>query len=89
MEESSILQTAYSKIIKKTAEVLKVDEARITPETRFVEDLGAESLDVVTLIIEFEDEFKEKIPDEDIERLKTVRDVGDFIVKRFAAREHA
>jgi acyl carrier protein len=89
MNESFTLENVYSKIRKKTAEVMKVDEALITPETRFVEDLGAESLDIVTLIIEFEDEFKETIPDEDIEGLKTVRDVGSFIMERFAAKDHA
>jgi acyl carrier protein len=52
---------------------------KITPEARFVDDLGADSLDVVELIMAFEEEFGVEIPDEDAEKIATVKDVLDYI----------
>jgi acyl carrier protein len=61
------------------ADQLGVDMEKITPEARFVEDLGADSLDVVELIMAFEEEFGVEIPDEDAEKIATVKDVLDYI----------
>jgi acyl carrier protein len=61
------------------ADQLGVDKEKITPEARFVEDLGADSLDVVELIMAFEEEFGIEIPDEDAEKIATVKDVIDYI----------
>ncbi|EEP61372.1 acyl carrier protein [Sulfurihydrogenibium yellowstonense] len=61
------------------ADQLGVDIEKITPEARFVDDLGADSLDVVELIMAFEEEFGIEIPDEDAEKIATVKDVLDYI----------
>lgn len=61
------------------AEKLGVSEDKITPQASFVDDLGADSLDQVELIMALEDEFDMEIPDEDAEKLKTVKDALDYI----------
>ena len=61
------------------AEKLSVDAAEITPEKSFTNDLGADSLDTVELIMEFEKEFGIQIPDEDAEKIATVGDAIKYI----------
>jgi len=61
------------------SEQFEYDEDSITAETRLVEDLGADSLDVVDLVMLLEDEFEISIPDADIENVKFVRDVVSFV----------
>ena len=58
---------------------LGVDAEKVTPEDSFVEDLGADSLDTVELVMAFEEEFGIEIPDEDAEKLQTVGDAVDYI----------
>ena len=58
---------------------LGVDAEQVVPEANFVEDLGADSLDTVELIMAFEEEFDVEIPDTDAEKIKTVQDVIDYI----------
>jgi acyl carrier protein len=58
---------------------LGVDAEKVTPEASFVEDLGADSLDTVELVMAFEEEFGMEIPDEDAEKLQTVGDVIKYI----------
>ena len=60
---------------------LGVDESKITRDAKFFEDLGADSLDTVELIMEFEKEFRLTIPDEDAEEIKTVGQAIDYIEK--------
>ena len=60
-------------------EQLGVDAEQVVPEANFVEDLGADSLDTVELIMAFEEEFDVEIPDTDAEKIKTVQDVIDYI----------
>jgi acyl carrier protein len=60
-------------------EQLGVDEAEITPNASFVDDLGADSLDTVELVMAFEEAFEIEIPDEDAEKIRTVRDATDYI----------
>ena len=60
-------------------EQLGVDEGQITPDASFIDDLGADSLDTVELVMAFEEEFDIEIPDEDAEKIRTVRDVIDYL----------
>ena len=60
-------------------EQLGVDAERIKPEASFIDDLGADSLDIVELIMAMEEEFDIEIPDEDAEKLKTVSDVVKYL----------
>lgn len=61
------------------AEELEVDEAQITMESHIVDDLGADSLDVVELIMRLEEKFELEIPDEEAEKIQTVADAVKFI----------
>ncbi len=69
-----------AKVKKLIAEVLNINEELITENSKIITDLGAESLDIVTLLMEFEDAFSMKIPDEDAEELLTVSDIIDYIM---------
>ena len=60
---------------------LGVEPEKVTPEASFVEDLGADSLDTVELVMAFEEEFGMEIPDEEAEKLQTVGDAIDYISK--------
>ncbi len=60
-------------------EQLGVDEAEVTPTASFVDDLGADSLDTVELVMAFEEAFEIEIPDEDAEKITTVKDAVDYI----------
>jgi acyl carrier protein len=61
------------------ADQLGIDEDQIVPEAAFIDDLGADSLDIVELIMALEEEFDMEIPDEDAEKIKTVQDAIDYI----------
>ena len=67
------------KVIGIVSEQLGVPKEEITRESKFVDDLKADSLDVVELVMEFEDEFEVTIPDEDYEKIQTVGDAVDYI----------
>ncbi len=67
------------------ADQLGVDIEQIKPESKFVDDLGADSLDVVELIMAFEEEFGIEIPDEDAEKISTVGDVLNYIKEKQGA----
>ena len=75
MTESEI----EAKVIEIVAEQMGTDKAKVNRDTNFVEDLNADSLDQVELVMEFEDEFETSIPDEKAEQLKTVGQAVDFI----------
>ncbi len=64
------------------ADQLGISVDQIKPESKFVDDLGADSLDVVELIMAFEEEFGVEIPDEDAEKIATVQDVLDYIKQK-------
>jgi acyl carrier protein len=70
------------KVIGIVAEQLSVPKEEITRESSFVDDLKADSLDVVELVMEFEDEFEITIPDEDYEKIRTVGDAIDYIQQK-------
>ena len=62
-------------------EQLGVDEGEVTPSASFVDDLGADSLDTVELVMAFEESFGVEIPDEDAEKIATVKDAVEYIEK--------
>ncbi len=70
------------KVIDIVSEQLNVPKEEIKRESRFVDDLKADSLDVVELVMEFEDEFDITIPDEDYEKIQTVGDAADYISQK-------
>ncbi len=67
------------RLVSLITEKLGVDAAEVTPEARFIDDLGADSLDIVELIMDLEDEFDLEIPDEEAEKLSTVGDAIKYI----------
>lgn len=69
----------FDKIKEIVAEQLSIDEDTITMESSFIDDLGADSLDIVELIMAFEDTFDIEIPDADAEKISTVGDAVDYI----------
>ncbi len=68
-----------TKVIEIIAEQLGVDVSEVTPEASFVDDLGADSLDTVELVMALEEEFEVDIPDEDAEKIATVGDAFTYI----------
>ena len=72
------------KIIDIIVDKLGVERSEVTPEAVFVDDLGADSLDLVELIMAMEEEFGTEIADEEAEKLRTVQDVVNFITARAA-----
>ena len=68
------------KVIEIISEQMGADKAEITRETSFINDLNADSLDTVELVMEFEDEFDMSIPDEEAEKIQTVGAAVDYIV---------
>ena len=73
-------QVIEQKVIEIVSEQMGVDKAEITRETSFINDLNADSLDTVELVMEFEDEFDMSIPDEEAEKIQTVGAAIDYIV---------
>jgi len=71
--------TNEAKLKEIIVKLLSVDETEITPGSKFQEDLGADSLDVVELVMEVEEEFDLEIPDECAEKFTTFQDVLDYI----------
>lgn len=71
--------TTYDRLKKIIVEQLGVDEEEVTPQASFVEDLNADSLDLVELIMSLEEEFGMEISDEDAERIQKVQDAVDYI----------
>ena len=74
------VQQIETKVIEIISEQMGVDKAEITRETSFINDLNADSLDTVELVMEFEDEFDMSIPDEEAEKIQTVGAAVDYIV---------
>jgi acyl carrier protein len=64
---------------------LGVEREKLTPDATFIEDLGADSLDIVELVMEFEKEFNIDIPDEDAEKLRTVGDALKYLNEKVTA----
>ncbi len=73
------MSTTLERVKKVVVDRLKVDGNEVTEQASFIDDLGADSLDVVDLVIGFEDEFEIQIPDEDAEKIQTVKQAVDYI----------
>ena len=69
----------YTQITKVLLQALGVEEDEVNPNAKFIEDLGADSLDTVELVMAFEEEFDLEIPDEDAEKITTVGDAISYI----------
>jgi len=78
------MATVFDRVKGIIVEQLGVDEAEVTPEASFVEDLGADSLDVVELVMALEEEFEVEIPDEDAEKIVKVGEAVKYIEQHFA-----
>ena len=67
------------RVKKIVVEHLGVEEAKIQSDSKFIDDLGADSLDTVELVMAFEEEFERELPDEEAEKIYTVKDAVDYI----------
>lgn len=72
-------QDVFEKVKKIIVEQLSAEESEVTAEASFIDDLGADSLDIVELIMALEEEFGVEIPDEDAEKISTVGDAVSYI----------
>jgi acyl carrier protein len=81
-EDLTSMATVDERVKKIIAEQLGVEEDEVTPEASFVEDLGADSLDTVELVMALEEEFGIEIPDEDAEKILTVGKALDYIKEK-------
>lgn len=72
----------YEEIKKIVAEKLSIDEKQVTPESSFIDDLGADSLDIVEMLMEIEEHFELDIPDSESEKLRTVQAAVDYITAK-------
>ncbi|MDO8427515.1 MAG: acyl carrier protein [Deltaproteobacteria bacterium] len=76
------MSSVENKVKKIIIDQLDVTEEEVAPQASFVDDLGADSLDTVEMVMAFEEEFSIEIPDEDAEKIKTVQDAVDYIQKK-------
>ena len=83
MDETEIQE----KVVSIVAEQMGVDKAEISRDTNFINDLNADSLDTVELVMEFEDEFETSIPDEQAEKIQTVGQAIDYIKEHLGQTE--
>jgi len=83
MENSAVTNaTIEERVIKIVCDQMGATADKVTRETSFINDLGADSLDTVELVMEFEDEFEISIPDEDAEKIQTVGNAIDYITSK-------
>ena len=81
------MENVEQRVKKIVAEQLGVNEAEIKNESSFVDDLGADSLDTVELVMAFEEEFEIEIPDEDAEKITRVKDAVEYIEKNAKSKK--
>ena len=74
--------TVEERVLNIVCEQLGTSREKVSQETSFINDLGADSLDTVELVMEFEDEFQINIPDEDAEKIQTVGDAVKYITEK-------
>ena len=83
-EDKSKMSTIEERVKKIVVEQLGVKEDEVSSESSFVDDLGADSLDTVELVMALEEEFETEIPDEDAEKITTVQQATDYITKHLS-----
>jgi acyl carrier protein len=76
---TAVANFSEDKVKEIIAKELEVDVKQMTPDAKFIEDLGADSLDIVELVMALEEEFSIEIPDEDADKLKTVGDAMNYL----------
>jgi acyl carrier protein len=79
------MEAVTKKVTSIIVEQLSVEESTLVPEANLLDDLGADSLDVVELVMALEEEFGIEIPDDDVENIRTIKDVVDYVVARTEA----
>jgi acyl carrier protein len=84
-EDQSKMSTVEERVKKIVVEQLGVKEEEVSMESSFVDDLGADSLDTVELVMALEEEFETEIPDEDAEKITTVQQATDYINQHLKA----
>lgn len=72
----------HDRVIRIVCDQMGASADKVTPETSFINDLGADSLDTVELVMELEDEFEVSIPDEDAEKIQTVGNAIDYVTAK-------
>ena len=73
------MDNTLDKVVEIVVDKLGVESSKVTSEAKFIDDLGADSLDTVELIMQFEEEFEIEIPDEDAEKIMSVGQAVDYI----------
>ena len=81
---NTMADDSQQKVIDLIVDQLGVDADNVTPEAHFIDDLGADSLDTVELVMAFEEEFDIEIPDDDAEKLETVGNAIEYLNKRLS-----
>ena len=81
IKNKGVIMALFDEVKEVIVEQLNVSPDEVKPEAKFVEDLGADSLDVVEMIMALEEKFEIEIPDSDAEKIQTVQDVVDYIEK--------
>ena len=79
------MSTTLERVRKVVVDRLKVSDDEVSPQASFIEDLGADSLDVVDLVMGLEEEFDIEIPDEDAEKIQTVGQAVEYIEQKTSA----
>ncbi len=83
----AVIENLEERVKKIIIEQLAVDSAEVTPKAQFVQDLGADSLDTVELVMALEEEFDVEIPDEDAEKIKTVGEAIAYIKEKSGKKD--
>ena len=78
------MSNTEEQVIKIVVDHLGIDESKVTPQSKFIDDLGADSLDTVELVMAFEEKFNIEIPDDIAETIVTVQNATDFIESKLA-----
>jgi len=85
MVQSMTDEEIFQRVKKVVVEQMRINEDEVRPEVSFTEDLGADSLTVVELVMQLEEEFGVDIPDDDVPTLKTVQDAVGYIQRKLSA----